>query len=178
MAVFSKNLGQLFLSATVDAKWHLCGSFAFTHKPTHNKALTSHTIVDAYDREKFITYPVLDRLLERMWEQNYIIFITPLSATAHFFTSCEESSFKFSQAHSPAPYTIYPDWMEAQSLVRGSTSIHYLIGKRLQTVGLATKVSDTLRWLGQRRAAGPNTNMLSHLLHSVWAALNPPAPRP
>lgn len=52
------------------------------------------------------------------------------------------------------------------------------MGKRLQTVSLATKVSDTLRWLGQRRAARPNTNMLSRLLHYVWAALNPLAPDP
>lgn len=72
---------------------------------------------------------------------------------------------------------IQPRW-KADLLVRGSTSIHYLMGERLQTVRLATGVSDTLRWPGQRRAAWPNTNMLSHLLHHAWAVLNPPCPWP
>lgn len=48
------------------------------------------------------------------------------------------------------------------------------MGESLQTVRLAAEVSDTLHWPGQRRAAQANTNMLSHLLHYAWAALNPP----
>lgn len=86
-----------------------------------------------------------------------------------------------SQTLSPPQLSIYLHsiliqlWRKADLLVRGSTSIHYLMGERLQTVKAATEVSDTLHWPGQRRDAWLNTNMLSHLLHYAWAALNPPA---
>ena len=68
-------------------------------------------------------------------------------------------------ASQPSPSTSTPSWFnigeKADLLVRGSTSIHYLMGERLRAVGPATEVSDTLHWPGQRRAAWPNTNMLS-----------------
>lgn len=100
-------------------------------------------------------------------------------------SALQSSSLPASQpASQPATLSIYLhsiliQWRrKADLLVRGSASIHYLMGERLQTLRPATEVSDTLHWPGQRRAAWPNTNMLSHLLHCAGAAPNPPCPWP